>query len=404
MRVALLSFEFPPAVTIGGIGTYAWEASRMLAAAGVSIEVFSAGVSTEEPAELYGILVHRVAVSCRVAFRESILPLFSARHLHQPFDLIESPEIGAEAAWLTHAFPELAIVCKLHTPSYLVRAVGHESPSFLDRLRFRLGALRRGRLAGLKQEPYSREHDVEWVFARSADEIAAPSQAIADQLSSDWDLDLSRISVFPLPFKPDPALLSLPIPSSLTTVGFLGRLEARKGVAELARAIPLILRHAPKLHFRFIGPSWPYRKSDMQSWISQHCRPFLDRITFSGPVKTVQLSGELERCEAVVLPSRWESFGLACPEAMAAGRAVIGSSAGGMAEVIQPGVNGLLVPPHSPKAIASAVLSLLGHPELVSQLGAAARKRVLEHLAPERILPLQLASYERAIARARLRQ
>ena len=404
LRIALVSFEFPPAVAIGGIGTYAWEAARMLAAAGMSVEVFAAGRSGSEPAEEFGIRVHRYGAKDRAEFREGILPLFRARHRERPFDLIESPEIGAEGAQLAASFPELAVVAKLHTPTYLVGVIGRDRLSRLDRLRFRLGALRRGRWGGLKLAPYNREQDAEWQFTRNADDIAAPSQAIANRLINDWDLDPSRISVFPYPFEPDPALLNLSVPSSLGTVGFIGRLETRKGVVELARAIPLILRRAPELRFRFIGPSWPYRKTDMASWIRQHCRSFLNRITFTGPVTRDQLPREFDQCDAVVLPSRWESFGLVCPEAMSAGRAVIGSDAGGMAEVIEPGISGLLVPPQSPKAIAEAVLSLVYQPSLVAQLATAGRRRVLDHLAPERILPLQLASYERAIARARLRQ
>ena len=400
MRVGLVSFEFPPAVAIGGIGSYVWEAARMMAESGFSVEVFAAGIPGEEPANAFGVVVHRIDAKHRAAFRELVLPVFAERHSKTPFDLIESPEIGAEGARIVDAFPELAVVSKLHTPSYLVGVIGHEPPTLVERLRFRLGALRRARWAGLTQVPYCREQDPEWLFTRSVDDIAAPSQAIADRLIADWHLDTQRISVFPYPFRPDPALLELPISYQLRTIGFLGRLEARKGVVELARAIPRILQQAPQLQFRFLGPSWPYRKGDMESWIRSHCRSVLDRITFVGAVVREHLASELGKCDVVVLPSRWESFGLVCPEAMAAGRVVIGSSAGGMADVIEPGVSGLLVPPHSPEAITAAVLSLVEHPERIAQFGGAGRRRVLEHLAPERILPLQLASYERAIARA----
>lgn len=404
MRIALISFEFPPAVAIGGIGSYAWEAARMLAGAGVAVEVFAAGTSQQEPASAFGVRVHRVEAGDREAFREAVLPAFAARHGELPFDLIESPEIGAEGAQIAAAFPELAVISKLHTPSYLVGAIGHEAPTIQERLRFRLGALRRGRWAGLGRQPYIREQDPEWVFTRTVDGIDAPSQAIADRLSADWGLDPVKLSVFAYPFQPDPALLDLPIPNQARTIGFLGRLEARKGVVELARAIPHILRQAPHLNFRFLGPSWPYRKSDMETWIRHHCRTTLNHLTFVGPVTREKLAVELGLCDVIVLPSRWENFPFACWESLASGRAVIGSSAGGMADVIQAGKSGLLVQPHSPGAISEAVLSLVQQPEKVGRFGAAGRQRVLDHLAPDRILPLQLASYERAMARAKQRQ
>lgn len=401
MRIAFISFEYPPSVAIGGIGTYAWEASRMLAAAGFDVEVISAGEPCNEPASAHGVSVHRIPASCRTVFRELALPLFAELHKVKPFDLIESPEIGAEGSLIASSFPEVAVVSKLHTPSYLLAEICHSHPRLLDRLRFRLGALRRGRWQGLARHTYNRDDDPEWQFTHKADGIDAPSQAIADRLRSDWDLSADRLAVYPLPFQPDPAFLSLPLPTEPRTIGFLGRLEARKGVVEFARAIPEILKQAPQLRFRFLGPSWPYLKTDMESWIRQQCRAYLDRITFVGAVKREHLVDQLGQCDIVALPSLWENFPFACWESMAAGRAVIGSSSGGMAEVIQPGVSGLLVPPFSPSAIASAVLSLVANPERVAVLGAAGRNRVLEHLSPERILPLQVASYKRAIDRAR---
>ena len=400
LRIAFISFEYPPAVAIGGIGTYVWEASRMLAQAGVSVEVFAAGTPGPEPAEAFGVLVHRMPCTDRYAFRNLVLPLFAAWHQEQPFDLIESPEISAEGSCIAERFPELAVVVKLHTPSYLCGVIGHDPPTLLDRARFRLGALRRGRWQGLPVQPYIKEGDPEYHFTQQAHGIDAPSQAIADRLKADWDLDDQRISVFPYPFSPQPDFLALPVPHQIKTLGFLGRLEARKGVIELARALPAILRARPELSVRFVGPTWPYLKSDMESWIRRHCRSFLDRITFVGGVAKGDLVVQLGLCDVLLLPSRWENFPFACWEAMASGRIVIGSSAGGMAEVIEHGVSGLLVSPRSPQAITQAVLALASDPEWARSLAAAGRERVLAVLSPARVLPLQLASYERALARA----
>ena len=71
-----------------------------------------------------------------------------------------------------------------------------------------------------------------------------------------------------------------------------------------------------------------------------------------------------------------------------------------MAEVIEHGVSGLLVPPRSPQAITKAVLALASDPPWARSLAVAGRERVLNLLSPERVLPLQLASYQRALARA----
>ena len=141
----------------------------------------------------------------------------------------------------------------------------------------------------------------------------------------------------------------------------------------------------------------------MQQWIEARLSKFKQSLEFIGAIAPDQLPEQLALCDIMVLPSRWESVGFVCAESMAAGRAVIGSSSGGMAEMITHGETGLLVPPRDPKAIADAVLSLIHRPQLVRQFAEAGRKSIIEKLSPERILPLQLAGYERAILQCRKR-
>ena len=88
---------------------------------------------------------------------------------------------------------------------------------------------------------------------------------------------------------------------------------------------------------------------------------------------------------------------------MAAARGVIGSSAGGMAEIIEEGRTGLLVPPRDPKAIAAAIVKFLKEPERRIAMGRAAREHVLRTYSADRIAPLQESSYARAIQRAKTR-
>jgi glycogen(starch) synthase len=403
MRVALVSFEFPPAVAVGGIGTYAWEAARMLATAGNDVEVFAAGQAGEEPAEQFGAQVHRFAARDRTEFAARIVETFSDRHEAERFDVLESPEIGAEANEICHRHSAIPRVVKLHTPNYVVSEIGYDTPSLAARVRFTAGALRQGRFSLLERPRYSADADLECLWTRDADEVAAPTRAIGERVQAKWDLDPAKISYFPLPFRPAPAMLELPLPSCAQTVGFLGRLEPRKGILELAAAIPTMLKAEPHLRFRLLGPSWPYRHGDMEMSLREKLRKQLHAIEFVGSVPRDRLADELAQCDAVVLPSRWESFGYVCPEAMSAGRAVIGSSAGGMAEMIEDGHTGLLVPPRSPRAIADAVLKLVRTPELVQRLAVAGRESIQRLLDPERIYPLQMASYRRAVERAKQR-
>ncbi len=88
---------------------------------------------------------------------------------------------------------------------------------------------------------------------------------------------------------------------------------------------------------------------------------------------------------------------------MVAARAVIGSSAGGMAEMIDDGRTGLLVPPRNPRAIADALIRLLRDPKSLAQFGLAARAHVLATYGSNQVGPLQENTLTRAIENMRLR-
>jgi glycosyltransferase involved in cell wall biosynthesis len=82
---------------------------------------------------------------------------------------------------------------------------------------------------------------------------------------------------------------------------------------------------------------------------------------------------------------------------MALRKPVVATSAGGLPEVVQDGVTGLLVPPRDPAALARAVLRLLRHPEQGRTLGKAGRQRVEQCFTAERTAALTLRVYQRLL-------
>jgi L-malate glycosyltransferase len=84
-------------------------------------------------------------------------------------------------------------------------------------------------------------------------------------------------------------------------------------------------------------------------------------------------------CDMAVLPSQAEGFSNALLEYMAMGLPTVATYVGGNSEVVENRVNGLLVKPNDPAALADAISSLLENPHFASQLGAAARERVRRH-------------------------
>jgi N-acetyl-alpha-D-glucosaminyl L-malate synthase BshA len=98
--------------------------------------------------------------------------------------------------------------------------------------------------------------------------------------------------------------------------------------------------------------------------------------------------------DAVVLCSETESAPLTLLEGMSSGLPVIATSVGGIPEIIQDGVNGFLVPPKNPEAIADRILQLNAEPTLRTRLGKAARETVLQRYTADKVVDQYLKIYE----------
>lgn len=404
MRIALFSYEFPPDTAFGGIASYAIQAARLLAGRGHAVTVFAGSPDRSAEYQEDGYRVVRVRSSVRAEFARAVLPDFRKQQELYGLDVIESPDIGAEAMYCVNDAREAALVTKLHTPTYLIEELGRMRLSLTQRLRFVAGALRRGQWPRLPRAGfYDAGSDPEARLARVADEVSAPSIAIGQRVWNDWGIAEDKRDVVPLPYTPSQALLDTPVETDTGRVVFVGRLEARKGILDLMEAIPAIARQCPRARFRFVGPAWPSpdRSLNMQEYLEKRLARYRDRLEFTGSVPPAEIPRQLAAADVAVFPSRWESFGLVCVEAMAAGRGVIGSWSGGMADILDRETCGRLVHPGQPRELAQQVVGLLRNPEERMRLGRLARQRVLDAFNGETIGAQMEASYQRAIERRR---
>ena len=400
MRIAFVSYEFPPETGGGGIGTYLLHASRMLARLGHEVEIFCGTSGNPRTEAIEGCTVHRLTSPDSPSFKDCVAPVFAGRHAARAFHVIEGCDFDASALRVKERFPTLPYVAKLHTPRFVIDELQHRAPSARQRVRIALGALRRGRL--FLSPPIRRQAAAQDEIAalRLADAIAAPSRAIADAAVTWAPLSRAKISVFPYPYEPPAALLDIPVRTETKRVTFIGRLEERKGVVELAAAIPAVLGRFPDACFRFVGRDMD--ASDGGPSMRRHLERRLGRhgaaVEFTGAVAAREIPRYLAETDIVAAPSHWESFGLVCCEALAAARGVIGSASGGMGEILDGGRCGLLVPPRHPDELAAAIISLLGDPAHRTALGEAGRRRILEYYSADHVMKAQIATYERAIA------
>lgn len=400
MRLALVSYEFAGTAAGGGIGTYVRGAAAMMAARGHEVEVFTSAPA--DPLTLPGgVVVHAAPVE-RQLFPGAVAAVFAQRHGARPFDVVEGPEYGAEAAEVARAFPDLPLVVKLHTPTFLIDEIRHGYLSPWRKARFMLGGLRRGRVP----KPYwhyDPAGDPECAYTRGASEVTAPSRAILELLRSRWTLDPKRLAHIPNVFDPSADLLALPVSTATDRVTYLGRLEARKGVIELAEAMKLVLARVPATKFRLVGRSLPHPSTgeDLATHMRRLLGPFAEAVEFIDGLPHSEIPRLLGETDICVFPSIWENLPYVCLEAMAAGRGVIASGGSGMAELIDDSVTGKLVQPRDARGLADAILAMIADPAGRISMGEKARARASLGYTSEVIGPLQEASYLRAIERGR---
>jgi glycosyltransferase involved in cell wall biosynthesis len=171
---------------------------------------------------------------------------------------------------------------------------------------------------------------------------------------------------------------------------FLGRLEEAKGVAELLDAAALLAPRFPTLRLVLGG------SGDLGKWQrAANERGIGARVELTGWLEPAARDAQLVRAAVFCLPSHAEGLPMALLEAMAAGKAVVASSVGGIPEAVRDGENGLLVAPREARALATAtaLARVLEDAGLCARLGGQARATVAQHYSTEAVCGRLAAIY-----------
>jgi hypothetical protein len=162
-------------------------------------------------------------------------------------------------------------------------------------------------------------------------------------------------------------------------VFFVGRFEVRKGIDTLLDAIARLAPEQPDVEFIVAGEDRPLEPGQPlvgAAWRAAHSdAPWISRVHFPGEVDDAELHRLYATSDLVVLPSRYESFGLVMAEAMMHAKAVISCDSSGIRDVVRHDVDGLLVPPGDVDALEAAMRDLLAQPARRAALGRAGRER-----------------------------
>ncbi len=192
----------------------------------------------------------------------------------------------------------------------------------------------------------------------SASLVLAASQAVADRLDG---LDPHVVHC---PIDQEPPVAAAPwAPGAGPVIACIGRIEPRKGTLDFVVAAGRIRERIPGARLLVIGGD-PYDNDP----------GYLAEVRASGEVEHLpwidDAPGVMRHVDVLVAPSHQEPFGTVLSEAMAVGTPVVATRVGGLAEVVEDGVTGVLVEPRDPVALADAIARVLAER---SSMGAAAR-------------------------------
>jgi glycosyltransferase involved in cell wall biosynthesis len=161
------------------------------------------------------------------------------------------------------------------------------------------------------------------------------------------------------------------VPTTGTSVLFVGRLDKEKNIDDLIRAVATL----PDVRAEIVGDG-ACRESLIALADSLGVR---DRIRFHGFVSDEDLVRAYQRCDMFCMPGTAELQSLATMEAMAAGRPVIAANAMALPHLVHPGVNGFLYPPGDVERLAAGIATLARDTAIRAEMGLASRKIIAGH-------------------------
>lgn len=183
-------------------------------------------------------------------------------------------------------------------------------------------------------------------------------------------------------------------PAGTRVIGTVGHLAGQKGHRYLLEAMALLVRDEPQLGMIVAGDGALRPALEAQA----AALGLSAQVCFTGFQRDILPL--MQSFDIFVFSSYLEGLGTAILDAMALGKPVVATRAGGIPEAVADGVTGLLVPPRDPQALATALRHLLRHPQEAQRLGQAGRQRVAQQFTAEQMASGTLRVYQQVLAHA----
>nr|WP_206037741.1 glycosyltransferase family 4 protein [Rhodococcus sp. HNM0569] len=394
----IVSWEYPP-VVVGGLGRHVHHLATELAAAGHEVVVLSRQPSgtdaTTHPTESRvedGVLVVAVAEDpAHFVFGEDMLAwtLAMGHAMVRAGTALHKPGIGE--GWT----PDV-----VHAHDWLVAHPAIALAEYYDvPLVSTLHATEAGRHSGWLSGRINRQvHSVEWWLANDSDALITCSSSMEDEVTALYGPSLAPVTVIrngidlsTWTFRPRAPRVGPP------RLLFVGRLEYEKGVQDAIAALPRIRRTHPGATLTVAGGGTQF------TWLYQQARAHrvARSVDFVGTLGHAELLGWLHAADVIVLPSRYEPFGIIALEAAASGTPLVASTAGGLGEAVVDGITGLSFLPGDVAGLTSAVREVLDDPGAAQRRAHAARERLTEDFDWAGVAEQTVAVYSAAKRRVR---
>jgi phosphatidylinositol alpha 1,6-mannosyltransferase len=232
---------------------------------------------------------------------------------------------------------------------------------------------------------------MQWFHNRSQVTFA-PTPGAANDLAARgfhgvelWPRGIDR-EKFSVHFRDGTLRQKLSIEEGVKLLLFVGRMVEEKDLSDLAHAARILREKGYRFHLAFAGDG-PYRAAMEKQSPLDH---------FFGFIQGQELSDLYASSDLFVFPSTTETFGNVILEAFASGLPVVAANKGGSADLVKPGLNGLLADPHSPQDFALQIQHLLDRPGLIEKLKVGALETAAQYDWPS-INGRLISHYERLI-------
>jgi glycosyltransferase involved in cell wall biosynthesis len=393
-RKLRIAFATPEYVTEnhfdGGLANYLNRVSRKLVQLGHDVHVVTLSANDESEFDHDGVMVHRVMLRrgwqianrlTRYTFPTTLHWLnLSAqisrklRQLHReaPFDLIQYPSYSSCGVFS---------IPRLRAAAHVVRASSFE-PAWNE-------------AAGVKRNlDTAATERLQLMQYRMTRNVYAPSRAMQTTLAQ--SVSLGDVRLIRSPFYVETRDWDRAVHEQFLTgksyVLYFGRFQVPKGFHTLVQALPRFLDRHKDAYAVLVGRDMDTQLgSSMAAFARSECRQFVDRLILLENLPHAQLYPVIEGARLVALPSLIDNSPNSCLEAMGLGKVVIGTNGASFEELITDGVNGFLVPPNDPVALADKLMAAWEDPRL-NEMSVAAKQR-MQDFAPEQTMPSLVAYF-----------